>query len=890
MDTGDALSTSQKDPNSPNAPSDTDNSFHLSLGNALISKNVNYSVEASRTTVVDYLPSEVPEVDFAFFQDYILPPLNDKIQIQDIIRKLETQKIIVNGRWAAFPLDPWEYASGSGDKENAVFSHLTSVIKEIISHSGIDDEKVIHYVSRPNSNLVCCYEEDRKAARPDGYFLFEDHTQRFNARDYGRDILTPAEFKLKDNSDDLQDDIKKICWNMYQVMKEDPRRRFVFGFTVENSQMRVWLMSRAEVIVSQPFNFITDHEKFAHFVLSQVYAKPHELGIDTNMTIVKGEGDDSTLVYDIVLHHVQVERGRKEVDPIIVRTVRLINDDGVKYPLGQGTRVWRVNRLVHGKVDKSAPGRVLKESWVDEDREREGAILEQIRNQPEVIADDDLKPAFEGLFLTPVASGDVLIEGHPDSTRGLITRGAEIPTTAVIFSLKVSASHQPSHAVHGTGSRIPIVPSSVRFRQRFIGNINKQHYRVLFAEECKPLSKETSLRNVFHGLAEITDAGFGWVHRDISIGNIMYHRKSDKWKLSDVEFAKRLDVESAHEIRTGTANFMALEVDNGMYLYSSGSRKPRVSENQRQSIQDIAKRMNRQNRDNIRVPRDEGRTDSSRQLPPEKVFHYNPTHDLESLWWIAVYFVINKETTPTAAFDSTLAMGPQSVSTANHEVSVPFGGALASEAAQQLVDSTDSTPSPPTSSLTVEQRQYARQLFYSREARFMAMCSEVRSEFDNKAMGWPTHLKAICMTLIKLRENLRKHYTIIEKPEFVITNAVCNDVTDLYTTFRITFNRLKAMLDARDITVAPLPFDLDEKGVLYAAAQKSARASACSSSVKINPKRKSRTEDHPATNPPASKKQKPNTRTRPSVDASVSVEMGDGGDMSDTGIEKDVTE
>ena len=52
-------------------------------------------------------------------------------------------------------------------------------------------------------------------------------------------------------------DIKKICWNMHQVMREDPRRRFVFGFTIENTQMRVWMLNRSDVVVSEPFNFIT---------------------------------------------------------------------------------------------------------------------------------------------------------------------------------------------------------------------------------------------------------------------------------------------------------------------------------------------------------------------------------------------------------------------------------------------------------------------------------------------------------------------------------------------------------------------------------------------------------------------------------------------------------
>ena len=44
---------------------------------------------------------------------------------------------------------------------------------------------------------------------------------------------------------------------MNQAMKEDPRRRFVFGFTIENTQMRIWRLDRAELVVSDPFNFIT---------------------------------------------------------------------------------------------------------------------------------------------------------------------------------------------------------------------------------------------------------------------------------------------------------------------------------------------------------------------------------------------------------------------------------------------------------------------------------------------------------------------------------------------------------------------------------------------------------------------------------------------------------
>ena len=43
---------------------------------------------------------------------------------------------------------------------------------------------------------------------------------------------------------------------MHKVMMEDPRRRFVHAFTIEDTMMRVWMGNRSEMIVSKPFDFM----------------------------------------------------------------------------------------------------------------------------------------------------------------------------------------------------------------------------------------------------------------------------------------------------------------------------------------------------------------------------------------------------------------------------------------------------------------------------------------------------------------------------------------------------------------------------------------------------------------------------------------------------------
>ncbi|KAI0094207.1 hypothetical protein BDY19DRAFT_1044128 [Irpex rosettiformis] len=461
-----------------------------------------------------------------------------------------------------------------------------------------------------------------------------------------------------------------------------------------------------------------------------------------------------------------------------------IANDGVKYPLGRCTRVWKVVRLTDGKVNKSARGKVLKDSWVDEDREREGEILDRIKNQPEVEEDEDMKPAFDGLPLTAVASGD--------------------------------PSHTVRRADSVAESRISIVPTSVHLQQELsISRLEKRHYHILFAEECKPLLEETSLRTVFRALTEITDSlsllhltGCGWVHRDISCGNIMYHRESDAWKLSDVEFAKRLDVESAHEIQTGTANFMAVEVDKGNYLFGSTPSEPRALKGEHESVKAIARRMNQRRREGSPAPGgDERHMDTSVKLTKEKPFYYNPTHDLESLWWISVYFVINKGTSLAVTSDDMQATDKEYSGSPNCRGSMSLKEELPSCGEErELVDSTDSILSPTETSLTIGQRLYARKLFYNYLDRFLAMIIDESNEFDRKISKWPAHLRKICTGLIRLRRSLREHYIAIEQPEFVITNKVCN-VTKLYKQFRESFAFVKKLLSEGDITVAPLPFD-----------------------------------------------------------------------------------
>ncbi|KAI0689963.1 hypothetical protein BC835DRAFT_217918 [Cytidiella melzeri] len=747
------------------------------------------NVDQSRTDVTRDLGPSIHELPYQFFQDYILPPLHKDVDVPAVIRRLKNSGGITKaGRWKGFNQDPHKFSAKSSSRsdktpqaENHVFAKLAPVIENIVQQSGCSEaEPIVVYETLPNSNPICCF--DDKRGKPDGWLIFNRHVRfledRRDRRRYWRDVATPAEFKLRDTRDDLQDDVNKICWNMHQVMQEDPRRRFVFAFTIENTQMRVWMANRSEVVVSEPFNFIKDHEKFIHFFLSQTYAQEHELGIDTTMTMVAAE-ETKIPTYDITVRVVETTgEGQNKVETVedrVFRTKYLINGDGAKSLRGRGTRIWKVQEVEGGEEDADSSG-VLKDVWVDEDRQREGDILEEIRDQPNL--NDTDSEELKRLLLTPIARGDVFIDGVCDDTRTLITRGATIPENSKRFHLDIPLSHQPSHARTTVTADIPVtgnifLPAPTERIQRLVKYHRKRHYRIVFKEECKPLSKATSLLQVFSALFSITIGlrvihtnGSGWVHRDISAGNILILEgpNVNKAKLSDLEYAKRLDTGGKHE---GTANFMSVEVDAGTYLFSSTLQRPQRSKAKANADHLAFRRQLDQRALTDKV----GRRDQSilHQKPNE--FSYNPIHDLESIWWIAVYFVVNKET---------------------------------SIAARDNQGTADENQAGVDTRLTEKQLLYARSLFYGAKARSDAVSIPHTTDnpLDNHLRGLPSHLSLVCTELIELRQALRTHYATIESPEFNIDKMVCDE---LYEDFMQAFQFIIVALYEQDVTVRALP-------------------------------------------------------------------------------------
>lgn len=152
-------------------------------------------------------------------------------------------------------------------------------------------------------------------------------------------ILIPGE--LKSNSD--LDTASKTWLDLGRYVREafaaQDSRRFVLGFTLCGSIMRLWEFDRAGGIASLPFDINKDGQQFVSVVLGCLWMKDEQLGFDPTIR--------SSRFIEIV------RDGHPE---------RLILDGLMKRApcvAGRATTCWKA----HCEGDESKPPLVIKDSW-----------------------------------------------------------------------------------------------------------------------------------------------------------------------------------------------------------------------------------------------------------------------------------------------------------------------------------------------------------------------------------------------------------------------------------------------------------------------------------------------------------------------------------------------
>lgn len=197
-------------------------------------------------------------------------------------------------------------------------------------------------------------------------------------------------------------------------------------------------------------------------------------------------------------------------------TRRILTDFGADAMHGRGTRVW----VVVDKTDPDGREYVLKDCWIDSDRQTEGSILELIRHVRLVPSDDlpnDLDSGKQH-FLSVECHGNVLIPAknynYLDQTLKYHRGGKELNRQRDVYTQRQPSAALIYAAVRYSSEGILILPSATStgdtptFNPTLppspnVTNRNMQHYRIVFDAVATGFTQLNSFKIIFTVLRDV---------------------------------------------------------------------------------------------------------------------------------------------------------------------------------------------------------------------------------------------------------------------------------------------------------------------------------------------------------------------------------------------------
>ncbi|KAF8875550.1 hypothetical protein CPB85DRAFT_1345532 [Mucidula mucida] len=443
------------------------------------------------------------------------------------------------------------------------------------------------------------------------------------------DVSGPAEFKKLLSA--RGENEFKLAGNVGHTMANDPCRRFVIAFTIEDQEMRFWYFSRLHIAIGEAFDYHQNPMHFIRFVIFMTFANRVQLGYDPTVVRIRdGAGN--------IRYWFQVN------GKFYLSEIAAIDEESARDIVTRATCVWGVEEVdPNTNLPINGEKLVLKDVWLFDDAKGEKAIQDdifaQLRKLDVKVAEriaagqsyadlgvDRYYPPPQtsetkarSYFLTIMEDEVVLIGSEQD-----VAPAPGQPCVPFVYvDVDRSATVLPP-AVRGAGRSgvdgpppqqpQPPTPQVAVHKARV-------HRRVIFREHCKRLDAlfdygdyTLAICQLLEGLNFLRLAGY--VHRDISPGNVLFV-KNEKGalpiKISDLEYARSYGAESSN----GTPGYMAVEYQLLGHLFLPETLQPEPDDSN----------FDFENADELNTPVDE-----VKESPPW--FRFNFLHDVESALWL----------------------------------------------------------------------------------------------------------------------------------------------------------------------------------------------------------------------------------------------------------------
>ncbi|KAH8435190.1 protein kinase family protein [Aspergillus melleus] len=368
-------------------------------------------------------------------------------------------------------------------------------------------------------------------------------------------ILIPGELKSNTAADKASMSWIDLATYAREVLAAQDTRRFVLGFTLCGSFMRVWLFDRLGGIASERFDINKAGSlQFLMSILGFLCMDREELGFDPTIIAIDDE------------RYIEIVRDGQ--------TEQLILDEMMKRTrciAGRATTCWKA----HCRSDPHTR-LVIKDSWQYTDRDEEGEILQEVTDKAVV------NTARYYYHET------VQVGGADDDIRTNIRKGLEVvhatnhrqPRSLFLSSTNAAKIQQKGRS-SGTGMKRPsseteaVFPPSKRSCSSPSAKLsidtlsNRVHRRVILRDYGKPIYKAKSraallagLEGCIEGHQSLLECGF--LHRDISINNLMVNDDigNPSWPAFliglDLAIRQERNGVSGAQGKTGTRAFMAI--------------------------------------------------------------------------------------------------------------------------------------------------------------------------------------------------------------------------------------------------------------------------------------------------------------------------------------------